>query len=70
MIKSMEYYSGTLRITNPKTIQAWKDRGWWQAKLDEGWIYAEGCGRFKTEVCTCSACRRKEKNKSEKDVVF
>lgn len=54
----MEHYSGTLRITNPKTIQSWKDKGWWQEMLDDGFIYAEGCGRFKSEVCVCCKCRK------------
>jgi len=54
------YYVGTLRVTNPKTIQKWKDKGWFQQELDRGYIYAPGCGRFKTEICTCSKCRRKK----------
>lgn len=57
----MEQYQGTLRITNQKTIQSWKDKGWWQNKLDESYIYAIGCGRFKTEICICYKCRKKLK---------
>lgn len=51
---------GTLRVTNPRTLQAWKDRGWYQQLIDKGYIYAEGCGRFRTEICTCSKCRKKK----------
>lgn len=58
----MENYSGSLRITNPRTLQAWKDKGWFQRELDAGYIFAEGCGRFRTEVCTCAKCRKKNKN--------
>ena len=57
----LENYSGSVRVTNPKTLQAWKDKGWYQQQLDKGYIYAPGCGRFKTEVCTCWKCRRKNK---------
>ena len=55
------YYAGTLRVTNPKTIQKWKDKGWFQKELDRGYIYAPGCGRFKTEVCMCYKCRNLRK---------
>ena len=57
----MEQYQGTLKITNPNTIQSWKDKGWWQKQLDNGYIYAVGCGRFKTEICTCCKCHKKFK---------
>lgn len=50
--------AGTLRITNPGTLQQWKDTGKYQKLIDEGYIYAEGCGRFKTEPCTCHKCRK------------
>lgn len=53
-----EHFSGSIRITNPKTLQSWKDKGWFQQELDKGYIFAEGCGRFKTEPCTCSKCRK------------
>lgn len=53
------YYSGTLRITNKNTIDKWKADGRMQNLLNEGYIYAEGCGRFKTELCTCCKCRKK-----------
>lgn len=55
----MTNYSGTTRISNPKTLQAWIDRGWYQDRLDEGYIFNVGCGRFKTEVCACATCRTK-----------
>lgn len=55
----MTHYSGTLRISNPKTLQAWIDRGWYKDLVDEGYKFNVGCGRFKidNEVCTCSQCR-------------
>jgi len=52
--------SGVLRITNPKTLQKWKDDGRYQELIDEGLIYAPGCGRFREEICTCSSCRKKK----------
>jgi len=54
----IENYSGILRITNPKTLQRWKDNGKYQELIDDGYIYSEGCGRFRTEICTCSKCRK------------
>lgn len=27
--------------------------------VNEGYIYAPGCGRFRAEACTCSKCRKK-----------
>jgi hypothetical protein len=42
-------YCGTIRISNPKTLQSWIDRGWYQKSLSEGYIFNVGCGRFKTE---------------------
>lgn len=56
-------YSGTLRIKKQSTIDKWKAKGWWQDQIDRGYIYAKGCGRFKTEICTCCQCRRKNKTK-------
>lgn len=49
---------GTLRITNPRTLEMWKKTGKYQKLIDEGYIYAKGCGRFRMEICTCSKCRR------------
>lgn len=56
---------GTLRISNPRTLQSWMDKGWYQQQLDNGWIFAPYCGRFRSEPCTCSACRNKRPNKDE-----
>ena len=52
--------SGSLRLTNPKTLQKWKDNGKFQELLDEGYIYAKGCGRFRMFLCTCYKCRNKK----------
>lgn len=65
----MEHFSGTLRIRNPKTLQKWIDRGWYQDKIDNGLIFNIGCGRFRTEKCTCSKCR-KSKNSPLKHVLI
>lgn len=51
-------YAGTLRITNPATLQKWKDNGAYKKLIDEGYIYAECCGRFSKDICTCSKCRK------------
>ena len=50
--------AGTLRITNPKTLEKWKKNGKYQELISEGYIYAIGCGRFRIESCTCAKCRR------------
>ena len=60
LFPKQENYGGTFRITNPKTLQRWKDNGQFQELLDEGYIYAEGCGRFREEICTCSKCRKRK----------
>ena len=49
---------GTLRISNPKTLEKWIQNGTYQKELDAGYIFAVSCGRFRTEVCTCSKCRK------------
>ena len=49
--------SGTLRIKNPKTLEKWIQNGNYQKELDDGYIFAVGCGRFRTEPCTCCKCR-------------
>lgn len=54
----IEYFWGTLKITNPKTLQRWKDNGEFQKLINEGYIFADGCGRFRKEICTCTKCRR------------
>ena len=57
-------YWGILRITNPKTLKKWKENGKFQELIDEGYIYAKGCGRFRKEKCTCYECRKfKRENK-------
>lgn len=48
---------GTLRITNPKTLERWVISGKYQKQIDEGYHFGSGCGRFRTEICVCSACR-------------
>ena len=55
----MDNNQGTLKITNPHTLYMWKRTGKFQKLIDEGFIYAEGCGRFRTEICVCSKCRNK-----------
>lgn len=32
--------SGTLRITNPKTLERWKQTGKYQELVDQGYTYA------------------------------
>ena len=52
-------YCGTLRISNPNTLQSWIDTGKMKKQYDDGWIFNVGCGRFKTEPCTCAQCRNR-----------
>lgn len=66
MLKQEPYYSGVLRITNPATLQKWKDNGEYKKLTDQGYIYSPGCGRFKLELCTCSKCRKFNKSFSPK----
>ena len=54
----MENTQGSLRITNPKTLDRWKLNGKYDELINEGYIYAEGCGRFRTEPCKCNKCRK------------
>ena len=49
--------SGTLKITNIKTLEKWIHSGKIQKELDLGYKYHPGCGRFVNEDCTCSGCR-------------
>jgi hypothetical protein len=58
----MKYYGGTLKITNPVTLAKWIVNGQYQALLEEGYIYAGGCGRFRKEVCQCCKCRKLRKH--------
>jgi len=62
----MENYSGTLRISNPITLQRWIDNGKYQELINDGYLFNVGCGRFKTEICTCSACRTKSRPELKK----
>ena len=64
----MEFYYGTLRIRNPKTLQRWIDTGKHQKQLDDGWVFNVGCGRYRTQKCECNKCR-KSKNSPLKDVL-
>lgn len=52
------HYYGTLRITNPNTLNKWVANGDYKKLTDEGYIYAKGCGRFRQFVCTCIKCRK------------
>ncbi len=54
-------YSGSIRIKKPETLQRWIDRGWYQEQIDNGYMFNPGCGRFRTEKCTCSMCRKKDR---------
>jgi hypothetical protein len=67
MIKKQAYYSGTLRITNPKTIERWKQNGEYNALINQGFIYSIGCGRFRTEICKCSKCKKNQTNGTTKN---
>ena len=51
-------YSGVLKIKNPKTLERWKQNGNYRKLIEQGYIYAKGCGRFKIEICTCHKCRK------------
>ena len=53
------HYYGTLRISNPKTLEKWIHRGDFQREIDNGYLFNVGCGRFRTEPCTCCRCRKK-----------
>lgn len=57
---------GSLRITNSKTLEKCKQNGEYDKLIKEGYIYAEGCGRFKKEVCTCSKCRKQKTERKSK----
>ena len=61
--------AGTLRISNPKTLERWIHQGKYQEQLDAGYIFAPACGRFRTEVCTCFKCRRPNAAQALKEVI-
>lgn len=62
----MENYCGTLRISNPITLKRWIDLGWYQNLINDGFIFNVGCGRFKTEKCSCSQCRTRTRPELKK----
>jgi len=49
---------GSIRIKNPKTLQKWIDKGWFKREIDNGYIFAYRCGRFRTEICQCAKCKK------------
>lgn len=55
---------GTIRISNPKTLQKWIDLGWYKEMINDGYVFNPYCGRFRTENCNCSACRSKRIDKT------
>lgn len=57
----VEYFAGSLRITNPKTLKKWLDNGDFQKMIDQGYQFNVGCGRFRLEKCTCYKCRTKKR---------
>jgi len=63
-------YYGVLRITNPNTLLKWKANGDYDNLINQGYIYAEGCGRFRKEICTCIKCRKliKKQNKTNEKI--
>lgn len=61
--------AGTLRIKNPKTLERWVQNGSYQDRLDAGYTFNVGCGRFRTEVCTCSKCRRPNSGEKLQEVI-
>jgi hypothetical protein len=60
---------GTLRITNPKTLEKWIQNGSYQKELDNGYVYGIGCGRFRTEPCQCVKCRKAGPNNPRQIVI-
>lgn len=62
----MENYSGTLRISNPKTLQRWIDTGKFQELKNEGYFFGIGCGRFRIEKCFCSKCVKRPNTELKK----
>jgi hypothetical protein len=56
--------AGVTRISNPTTLQRWIDLGWYHNLINQGYIFAFYCGRFKKEICLCSACRSKRADKT------
>ena len=49
--------AGTLKISNPKTLEKWIQDGSYQEEVNDGYMFNVGCGRFRTELCKCYKCR-------------
>jgi len=60
---------GTLRISNPNTLQKWIKDGRYKKIINDGYVFAPYCGRFRIEQCTCSACRRKINKKKIIEII-
>jgi hypothetical protein len=52
-------YCGTIRISNPKTLQSWIDRAVSKVYL-KAYIFNVGCGRFKTEKVPAQLVRTRK----------
>jgi len=61
MLQHEQNYSGVTRISNPRTLQSWIDKGWYAELINDGFMFNVGCGRFTTEKCVCTKCRNKPK---------
>lgn len=66
----MKNYAGSIRIKNPKTLQSWIDKGWYQDQLDSGYTFAPACGRFRVGKCECCKCRKPNAGANLKDVLI
>lgn len=65
----IENYCGSIRIKNPKTLQRWIDKGWYQKEIDDGYAFAPACGRFRVGKCDCSKCKRHNSGHMLKEVL-
>ena len=63
------YYYGTVRIKKASTLQKWIDKGWYQREIDDGYIFAPACGRFRTEKCECTRCQKPNSGLEKKMVL-
>lgn len=61
--------AGTLRISNPKTLEKWIQNGSYQEEINDGYVFNVGCGRFRTEPCKCSKCRKPNAGKNLQIVI-
>ena len=64
-----ENYSGSIRIKKASTLQSWIDKGWYKDSIDRGFTFAVGCGRFVSNPCKCSKCRRPNSGKERRRVL-